>query len=307
VIFVFEPSPITVGLPAIVAKWLKRAPIAFWVLDLWPQSLEAVGVVRNRSVLWLVDRLVRFVYRHSDRILAQSKSFVPAIASQANGNEKIVYFPSWSEPLPNPNSVERASEIETRPDLFTIVFTGNIGKAQDFAAVLDAVERLRDEPVRWIVVGDGREAHWLTEEIKRRALSQVVMPGRFPLERMSSFMSHADALLVSLRDEPIFSLTIPGKLQSYLSTGIPILAMLNGEGADIVTSAGTGIAVPAGEGAALAEAVQRLREMSPDARRAMGAKGPAYVRGHFDRDELVSRLEQLLSDMSSSYSRRYAT
>ncbi len=304
-IFVFEPSPITVGLPAIMLKWIKRAPIAFWVLDLWPQSLAAVGAVRSPLVLSLVDRLVRFVYAHSDRVLAQSRSFVGVIRKQMKDAGRIVYFPSWAEPAPALDGVAPAPELHARPDLFTIVFTGNVGDAQDFPAVLDAAERLRDNPVRWVIVGDGRRSEWLAEEVARRGLAeQVKLLGRFPLDRMPSFFRHADALLVSLRDEPIFALTIPGKVQSYLAAGIPILAMLNGEGADIVASSGAGLAVPASDSAALAGAVLRMRDMSEEERTIMGGNGIACVNSQFDRATLITQLETLLGELKASYGKR---
>lgn len=299
VIFVFEPSPITVGLPAIMLKWLKAAPIAFWVLDLWPQSLAAVGAVRSPRILGAVNALVRFIYAHCDRVLAQSRSFMTALAEQVSDPSRISYFPSWAEPAPSMETIAPAPEVPVRPDLFTIVFTGNIGEAQDFGAVLLAAEVLRGEPVRWVIVGDGRKLGWLSEQVRQRGLDEtVLLPGRFPLERMSSFFRHADALLVSLRDEPIFSLTIPGKVQSYLAAGLPILAMLNGEGAQIVAGSFAGFAVPASNYGGLAEAVRRMRLMSAEERAGMGRAGLAYVQAHFDRDTLITQLEAVLSQLA---------
>lgn len=307
-IFVFEPSPITVGLPAIVFRWLKRAPIAFWVLDLWPQSLEAVGAVRSPWALAFVDQLVRIIYAHCDRVLAQSKSFMAAIARQVKDPARIVYFPSWAEPAPALEAIEPAPELPRRPDLFTIVFTGNVGEAQDFPSVLDAAETLRGQPIRWVIVGDGRKSEWLAAEVARRGLDQqVLLMGRFPLERMPSFFRHADALLVSLRDEPIFAMTIPGKVQSYLAAGIPILAMLDGEGADVVQSSGSGLAVPAGDGAALARAASQMREMDAAKRAEMGRNGVACVKNQFDRDTLITQLETLLVELNAQSRGRSAT
>lgn len=298
-IFVFEPSPITVGIPAIILKWMKRAPIAFWVLDLWPQSLEAVGAVRSKFVLSLVDRLVRFVYWQCDAILAQSKSFMEVIGRQIDDASRVVYFPSWAEEAPF-GSPPLAPEVPERPDLFNIVFTGNVGEAQDFGSVLDAAHELRNELVRWIIVGDGRKSAWLTEEVERRGLGeQVIMPGRFDLDRMPSFFRHADALLVTLRDEPIFALTIPGKVQTYLAAGIPILAMLNGEGARIVADAGAGLSAPAGDSAGLVAAIRSMIVMTDDERHAMGRRGPACLRRNFDRNTLIGQLEKLLKDLAS--------
>lgn len=303
-IFVFEPSPVTVGLPALALKWRCGAPIAFWVLDLWPQSLEAVGAVRSPLVLRLVERLVGIIYRGSDVILAQSRSFIPEIANHGIELENIRYFPSWSD--------SAAAEADASPPQlpiqtadFDIMFAGNIGAAQDFPAILDAADILRDEPVRWLVVGDGRMADWVKTEIERRGLvDRILMLGRHPLEQMPAFFARADALLVSLRDEPIFALTIPGKLQAYLASGKPVLAMLNGEGAEVVQSAGAGLTANAGDAVALAAAVRQLIETTTADRAEMGRRGQIYSLREFNRDTQIGRLEQWLLDLAATRHRK---
>lgn len=293
-IFAYEPSPITIGLPAAALRALKRAPLAFWVLDLWPETLQAIGVVRSRIVLGLVGSLVRFIYKRCDLILAQSRSFIPQIRRYAAADSQIAYFPSWAESVFADQHAAPAPEIPVLADGFNIMFAGNIGEAQDFPAVIDAAERLRaNVRLRWLIVGDGRMAAWLADEVRRRRLhDQVLLLGRHPVERMPSFFRSADALLLSLKNEPIFAMTIPGKLQSYLAAGIPVLAMLNGEGAQVVTRAGAGLACAAGDGAALAEAVQRMMALSPQQRADMGRKGLAISAQEFDRDRLMDQLEQ---------------
>lgn len=153
-----------------------------------------------------------------------------------------------------------------------------------------------------MIVGDGRKAEWVRYEIVRRGLEKsVLMLGRYPLERMPSFYAHAGALLVSLKDEPTFAMTIPGKLQSYLSAGIPILAMLNGEGADIVFRSGAGICCKAGDGAALAKAVMQIASMPATERCMMGERGLAISRLEFDRETLISQLLVWLDEQVKNY------
>ncbi|TAV14335.1 glycosyltransferase family 4 protein [Rhizobium ruizarguesonis] len=301
-IFVFEPSPISVGFPAIVLRWLKKAPVAFWVLDLWPESLEATGVVRSKFVLRQVGKIVKFIYGRCDLILAQSRRFIPEIGRFTQSPHKIAYFPSWADKVERKVEEKPAPEISADRKKFSIVFTGNIGEAQDFGAVLDAAEWLRhNKAVRWIIVGDGRMASWVREEVERRQLQDsFLLPGRFPLERMRSFYMHADALLVSLKAEPIFAMTIPGKLQSYLAEGLPILAMLNGEGADILSRARAGLASPAGNGAALAESVLKMMSMSSHDRSQMGRNGRELSASEFDRDMRIDELSTLLKRLRLS-------
>ncbi len=298
--FVFQGSPVTVGLPAIVLKWIKKTPIALWALDLWPQSLEAVGAVKSRFILGLVDRIVTFIYRSCDRVLGQSRAFLPELRRHVKDPSRVDYLPSWSEDELAEFNGEAAPEVTVRPDLFNIVFTGNIGEAQNFPAVLDAAEALQTEPVRWIIVGDGRQAQWVRDEVVRRGLSdQVVLPGRFPLKRMPSFFAHADALLATLKTSPVFAMTIPGKIQAYLAAGKPVLAMLDGEGAAVVRDSGAGYAVPSGDSLALAHAVRQFLTMPPTVRSSMGRKGRDYATQEFDRATVLTRVEQVLAEISS--------
>jgi colanic acid biosynthesis glycosyl transferase WcaI len=298
-IFVWESSPITVGLPAIVLRAIKRVPMAFWVLDLWPETLQAVGVVRSTRMLQAVGRLVTFIYARCDIILAQSRSFVPQIARYCRRKTWIEYFPVWAEPLFERSAPQAAPEVPVAQGSFNVMFAGNIGEAQDFPAILAAADLLKSQPrIRWLVVGDGSAAAWVKAEIQRRGLQdRVLMLGRYPVERMPEFYRHADALLVSLKDEPIFAMTIPGKLQSYLAAGIPIVAMLNGEGADVVQRAAAGVTCAAGDSAGLAAAVQKLAALPTHELQQMGANASRLGAAEFSRDMLITRLERWLGQL----------
>lgn len=300
-IFTCQLSPVTVGLPAAALRAIKRAPMAFWILDLWPETLQAIGVVRSPVALRAIGKLIEFIYKRCDVILAQSKSFIPQIRKYTGPSSRIEYFPSWAEQLFGARDVALAEEIPLKAGSFNVMFAGNIGEAQDFPAILAAAERLKSHAhIRWLIVGDGRAAPWVMEEIKRRNLQDcVLMFGRHPIERMPSFFRHADALLVSLKDEPIFSMTIPGKLQSYLAAGIPVVAMLNGEGSEVVRKSNAGLTCPAGDHEGLAAAVLRLSEMPEDDRGLMGENGLEVTARDFDRSKLIEQLEGWLKNLAS--------
>jgi colanic acid biosynthesis glycosyl transferase WcaI len=301
VIFVFEPSPVTVGLPAILLSNLKKASVVFWVLDLWPETLVAMDEVRSPWILASVGRMVRFIYNRCAFVLGQSRGFVASIAKYCDDKNKIRYFPSWAEDVFADENVNLAPEIPQNDDVFTVLFAGNIGEAQDMPAVLKAAERLKDNPaIRWVVVGDGRKSEWLKSEVIRRSLQdQVLLPGRFPVERMPSFYAHADALLVSLKSDPVFSMTIPGKVQSYLLVGKPMVGMLDGEGAAVISDANAGLSCDAGDAAGLAEAVLTLVSMTPDQRKQLGLNGQKYAQQEFERSQLMDRLEALLGEAAN--------
>jgi colanic acid biosynthesis glycosyl transferase WcaI len=297
VIFVYEPSPITVGLPAVLLGRLKRAPVVLWVLDLWPETLAAVGAVRSPVVLRMVGHLVSFIYNRCALVLGQSRAFIDSIGHYCRDRSKVRYFPSWAESLFLQADGARAPEVPPATDTFSILFAGNIGEAQDFPAILDAAELLRhNERVRWLIVGDGRRFEWVKGEIARRQLHErVLLLGRFPVERMPSFYAHADALIASLKADPTFSMTIPGKVQSYLLAGKPILGMLDGEGASAIEAAGAGLVCPAGDAQGLVNAIERM---------AMGARGRQYAESEFDRDRLMDRLLGFFSEVGAASSPR---
>jgi colanic acid biosynthesis glycosyl transferase WcaI len=297
-IFVFEPSPVTVGLPAVWLGKIKKAPVVFWALDLWPETLAAIGVVRSPRVLVWVGNLVRFIYNRCTLVLGQSRGFLGSIAKYCDDKAKIRYFPSWAEDVFTDSSVQLAPEVPDLPETFTVLFAGNIGEAQDMPAVLNAAERLKDNAlIRWVIVGDGRKSEWLQSEVLRRGLDkQVLMVGRFPVDQMPSFYAHADALLVSLKRDPVFSMTIPGKVQSYLMAGIPLLGMLDGEGATVIRDARAGLTCDSGDSEGLLKAIQTLAAMPTEERRQLGLNGRKYAEQEFDRTQLIDRLETMLSE-----------
>ena len=306
VIFVFEPSPVTVGLPAILFGWIKRSPVVFWALDLWPETLAAVGIVRSRRVLGWVGHLVKFIYDRCTLVLGQSRSFLQSIAKYCSDARKIRYFPSWAEDVFNEPHLVPAPEVPVQEGVFNVLFAGNLGIAQDLSAVLQATELLRhNTAIRWLIVGDGRQSAWLQEEVKRRGLqSTMLLLGRFPVERMPSFYAHADVLLVSLKKDPVFSMTIPGKVQSYLMSGVPLLGMLDGEGASVIKEANAGLVCAAGDAVGLASAVLQMAAMTVSQRHQLGENGRSFAKEEFGRGMLMNRLEVLLHEATDLYKKQ---
>ena len=292
-IFTCGLSPATVGLPAVMLGYLKRVPVIYWALDLWPETLAAIGVVRSPKILAAVGSMVGFIYNRCALVLGQSQGFLDSIGKYCTDTKKIRYFPSWAEEVFNQNDLRPAPEVPVQDGSFNVLFAGNVGEAQDFPAVLDAAEALKHEPsIRWLIVGDGRMIGWLRNEVLRRGLVHCfLLLGRFEVERMPSFFAHADALLVSLKRDPVFALTIPGKVQSYLMAGIPLLGMMDGEGATVIRDANAGLVCPSGEGRELAKLVLELAAMSKGRRQLLGCNGRVYAEKEFGRELLISKLE----------------
>lgn len=290
VIFIYAPSPILQAIPAIFLGWLKGCPVVLWVQDLWPESLSATGHVQNRGVLKLVEHLVRFIYRHADLLLVQSRGFEAPVRALA-ARTPIVYYPnSVDEIFAVPAKVAHPL-IDELGEGFSIVFAGNVGSAQAVEVIVEAASLLKEYvDIHFVVLGEGSRWEWMSQEAQRQELGNLHLPGRFPVETMPSFMQQASVLLVTLADQEIFRATIPSKVQAYLAAGRPILACLNGEGADLIVAAGAGLAVPAENGVALAEAILQLYRMMPPEREAMGERGRLYYAQHFAHDLLIDQL-----------------
>ena len=293
-ILVHETSPITVGIPAVIIKKMRKSTrLLFWVLDLWPESLQVAGGINNKKVLNLFEWVAKLCYRNSDKILMSSKGFRQSICEKGDFASKLEYFPNWAE-----EALTAANDypLPDMPEGFKVMFAGNIGEAQDFDHTLEAARILSEQGmthIHFILVGDGRKRSWVEEYIKDHHLENTVhWVGRHPLESMGKFFAQADVLYFALKDSLIFNLTCPAKLQAYMSVGKPVLAMLNGEGANVVEEAQCGLSVSAGDSVALAETLKRMSQMTKEDLSAMGQRGMEYCKQHFTFAGNMANLER---------------
>jgi len=297
VIFVCQLSPVTVAIPAISVKYVKKIPIVMWSLDLWPESLEAVGTIKSKTALNFVGNLVSWIYKHCDVILGQSESYLEAVRRRSNDKTELVLFPNWAEDQFNTPLYKKEKEKEK---VLTVIFAGNIGDAQDFESIIECAKLLKKHNLKVIfsIVGNGSKYSWLQKEIRQNQLDELFMlHGQHPLESMPDFYSKADVALVSLKPSDIFERTIPGKIQSYMLSSLPILAMLDGEGRKLIDNADCGLTSSASDAMSLFENIKIMSEMSLNDRFELGRNGKEYVEQHFNKETLVSLLEGVLSDV----------
>lgn len=296
-VIVHETSPVTQGFPALVVKWMQRIPMFFWVLDLWPESLQAAGNINNRFVIDFFTGVTRLIYRNSDKILMSSNGFRKSILEKGDFADKLVYFPNWAEDI---FSGTAEAEVPLMPEGFKVMFAGNVGEAQDFESVMKAAELLKGTGVRLVIVGDGRRKEYVDSYIAEKGLSDVVyMMGRHPLEAMPAFFSKADVLFLSLKNDYIFTLTTPAKLQAYMASGKPVLAMIDGDARQLIEDSGCGLACNAGDAEAFALSVMKMKEMPEDELRAYGLRGRSYFDAHFRKDGCIDNLCSLLEEYES--------
>ena len=288
-IFVQQLSPVTMALPGIVVKKIQKIPLYIWVLDLWPESLTSAGNVNNKIVLSFFERIVRLIFRNSDKILISSRGFETSICQKGDFNRKITYFPNWAEDTFTESSVY---DLPNLPGGFIVMFAGNIGEAQDFENVMKAAALLKDDKqIKFIILGDGRKKSWMDEFCVQHELSDSVFSlGRFPLASMPVFFAKADVMLVSLKDEPIFNLTLPAKIQAYMKCAKPIVGMMNGDGANTILQAQCGLCAKAGDYEGLAKTIQYMAKMDQQKIEEFGTNGYDFALKHYSKTKLLDEL-----------------
>lgn len=295
-IFVYEPSPITVALPGIVLKQIKKAKLSIWVQDLWPQSVTAAGGLNNKFVLGALNNFTIWIYKNFDKILIQSEAFREIIKAQKVPDQKIFFFPNGVEEFFK-KLKPKADVFSLMPEGFNILFAGNVGEAQDFDTIVAAASltSITHPNIKWVVVGNGRRKDFVEEKIQELKLQdQIFLLGSYQAEDMPHFFACADCLLVSLKNDHIFSLTIPSKLQSYLACSKAILGSLDGEGQRIIMEANAGMVAPAQHPQELAKKAIEMSELSTNTRETMGNNGRAYFDENFDRNFLLGKLETIM-------------
>jgi colanic acid biosynthesis glycosyl transferase WcaI len=298
VIFVYHP-PLTVGLPAVFLGSFWRVPFVYQVQDLWPETLSATGMLNNRSVLDWVGGFANWVYGRAHRLLVISPGFKRNLLAKGVPSSKIQFIPNWVD-------TEVYHPAKPDPDLadelclsgrFNIMFAGNLGEAQGLETVIDAADRLQDlTEVQFVIVGEGIALPRLQQTVQARCLNNVCFLNRRPASAMSGLYALADVLLVHLKDDPLFRITIPHKTLAYLAAGKAILAAVSGDVAELVTEEGAGVVCPPSDAMALAEAVRRLYALEHDELRQMGERGLKAAREKYSRPVIITRIETVLRE-----------
>lgn len=294
-VVVHAPSPITQGLPAILLSKIKCIPLYFWILDLWPDALKSGAGITNEQVLSWVNKLVKFIYNNCSKILISSQGFRNEICLKGNFNDKIEYFPNWSEDvfINNDDNIE----IPQLPEGFKIILAGNLGRSQNLESVMEAALLTKgDSRIKWILIGDGSKKEWLDNYILEHKLSNTVFAlGRFPIEYMPSFYQQANAMLLTLsNDFSHLRLVVPARLQSYMAAGRPILAMIEGGAAEIITESDCGYVVEAKNAKALVRII--YEKVFPDIEgfETKGKKGRSFFKEYFLKEKCINHLVSII-------------
>ncbi len=293
-VFVQQLSPVTMSAPGVIYKRIRKVPLYTWVLDLWPESLIVLGGVRNKYIISFFEYFVKKQYKYSDKILISSKSFERSILKYGEYSDKIIYYPQWADGFGgNVKAPEHAPAI---PDGFKLMFAGAVGEAHGFECTMQAALLTKDhKDIKWVIVGDGRRLDWVKAFVKEHGLGETVFTlGRYPADTMPWFFKQADVMLVTLNDDPLFKLYAPAKISSYMAASKPILAVLNGEGAEVIKDADCGWSLPAGDVEGFAKLAIELSQKNEKELRYKGLNAVNYYYQNFDKKKCLDYLDEIM-------------
>lgn len=298
-VFGVQLSPIFSMFPAILCKKLIGAPLHFWVLDIWPDSVVSGGI-KHKFIISPLKKLCTYIYSSADTLFLSSRGFESILREMGVSRPKFVYFPQWIEAdylgevaLGTKEDCEVRDLVSQWKNKVIFTFTGNIGDAQDFRSVLEGI-KISSNSTEFVIllVGDGRYKTELIKRIQAEGLENtVVCLGQYPASYMPLFFHYSQYLLVSLKDVPIFAHTLPGKVQSYMSSGRPIVGMINGEARQVIDEAGCGLVVPSGDYVGFADVLEQCCRLHVAERQKLGKMGQSYAYKNFHLESLLDRIE----------------
>ena len=290
VIYAYSTSPVLMSLPAAMLRCLTKKKLMIYVLDIWPACLAAMNVREDSALYRLMRRVSRWINRRADLLAYTSKRFQQYLRETHGivvGDEQ--YLPQFADDI-----FQAELPAKELGEATHLVFAGNIGKVQAVEVLIRAAALLRDQPIQWHIVGDGSSYQACVRLAEALDLSErVVFYGRRPLAEMPSFYAMADAMLVSMRDDVSVNDTLPGKVQSYMAAGKPVLGSIAGETPYVIEQAQCGFCAPPGDPEAFAEVVKRFMSV-PGSHAEMGRRARAYYQAHFTKREHMDRLEAML-------------
>lgn len=290
-VFTFEVSPMT---QALLGCWFAKklkVPHYLYVQDLWPENVITVTGISNQRIIKPIDKMVDYIYQNTDEIFATSPSFVEAICNRKTkvNRNKVHYWPQYAEEFYYPHDRVDLVEI-SKDDSFKVIFTGNIGKAQGLDILPKTAKLLKNDNIKFVIVGDGRYLDELNMEIdKNEVRDMFIMVSRKPAEEIPSYLAACDAAFISFENNELWSKTIPAKLQSYLACGMPIIASANGETKRIIEESKCGICSAIGDERELEESIKKIKNENLDE---LSKHSRSYFESSFDKQILMNKIEE---------------
>lgn len=289
VIYVWEVSPVTMALPAISLKKRYKKPLYLYCMDIWPECIKAMGFRENTPFYKIINRISMYIYNQCDCIAVSSKPFLDYL-EEVNGcdREKMCYIPQFA------SSSMLSEDFEKKPDGHTdFLYIGNIGKAQDMPCMIKAIAMLKERnDVTFHIIGGGSEYGNVLQMAKRTGADRVIkFYGPKPFKEAMQYYKKADACIITLDGSNRIGDTLPGKVQTYMAAGKPIIGAMNGAGKEIVLESNSGICVSAGDYKKLGENFASFADGKMN-RNEYGINARKYFMDNFTEEKHFSELEK---------------
>ncbi len=294
VIYAYHP-PLTTGITAALLRVFRRVPVVYDIQDMWPDTLRATGMLNNERALGIVSKVCDWVYARLDHLVVLSPGFKRILIERGVPSSKITVIYNWADEQALANKKDAADSGLMNPSKFNVLFAGNMGKAQALDSVLQAalIVSKTDSTIQFVFVGGGIEVDNLKLQASALGLSNVSFIPPVSMLEVGDFLEKADVLLVHLKSDPLFEITIPSKTQAYMSVGKPLLMAVNGDAANLVRESGSGVVVPSQDERALAQAIQALAKLPKNELTQMGERAANYYRQHLSVEVGVSRFAEI--------------
>lgn len=294
-VFIFEVSPMTQALPGVWYAKKLNIPCYLYVQDLWPENVQVMTGITNKHVIGAIGKMVDYIYKRCTKIFTTSESFIQSIHNRNIPMNKIEFWPQYAEDFYVPHEKRPTSEIPN-DDVLNVIYAGNVGAAQGLDILPKTAEIIKlnsDIDVRFNIIGDGRYKEELMNVIDSMGINEMFnFVDSQEAVKIPELIAACDAAFLSLSDNPLFSMTIPAKLQTYLACGIPILAAAEGETSKIIDESASGLCGKPGDAEALALNIEKLAKMTKSELSQLGKNARNYYEAHFSKDVLLDRMDQ---------------
>lgn len=298
VIYAYHP-PLTVGIAAVLIRFFRRVPVVYDIQDMWPDTLRTTGMFSNENALKAVSRVCDWVYRRVDQLIVLSPGFKRLLIERDVPADKIEVIYNWCAEYSLAAPKGAVPVAFPSQNKFCILFAGNMGKAQALDAVIDAAELLQEQApdLNFVFLGGGLELKNLQQLVADKSLRNVIFLPRVPMAEVGSYLNIADALLVHLKKDPLFTITIPSKTQAYMAVGKPILMAVDGDAAALVRNSGCGKTAESQNPQAIADAALALMQAGTDECNAMAENSRRFYREKLSLSVGVGRFSEVFKKL----------
>ncbi|HHX06951.1 MAG TPA: glycosyltransferase family 4 protein, partial [Erysipelothrix sp.] len=290
-VFIFEVSPMTQALPGVWYAKKRKIPCYLYVQDLWPENVEIVTGISNKTIIGSIGRMVDYIYRNCDKIFTTSRSFIASISARGIERDKLEFWPQYAEEFYKPLNYVEVPEIDSRK--FNVTFTGNVGQAQGLDILIEVAKEFINENVKFNLIGDGRYKEELIIKVKNAGVIDLFnfIPRQEPTH-IPKYLAASQVVFLSLSKNKLFEMTIPAKLQSYFACGKPVLASISGESASIIKEANAGYVSEPGGVEELVNNLKTMLKLTNEELSELGRNARKYYLEHFEKNMLLNDMDK---------------